>query len=76
MKWSQAMCVSILVDGLYPVPSADGLKPRFGHGLSAAALEPMPPRNLLRPNWGPSAETVDLQLLEPENGAEGTRIST
>jgi hypothetical protein len=73
MKWSQAICVSILVDGLYPAP---GLKPRLGRGLSATALAPTPPHNLLAPNWGPSAETVDLALLEQEDGGQGTRIST
>jgi hypothetical protein len=43
MKWSQAICVSILVDGLYPIRSVDGRKPRFGDGLSVTALGSMPP---------------------------------
>jgi hypothetical protein len=76
MKWSQAICVSILADGLYPVPIVDGLKPRFGHGLSATALAPTRPHNLLAPNWEPFAETVDLALLEQEDGGQGTGIST
>jgi len=76
MKWSQAICVSILVDGLYPVPSVDGLKPRLGHGLSATALAPTRPHNLLAPNWEASAETVDLALLKQEEGGQGKRIST
>jgi hypothetical protein len=72
MKWSQAICVSILVDGLYPIRSVDGRKPRFGDGLSVTALGSMPPRNLLAPNWGPS---IDLQFLEQENGGHRAHAS-
>jgi hypothetical protein len=75
MKWSQAICVSILVDGLYPVPSVDGRKPRFGRGLAATSLG-VPQRNLLAPIWEPSAEAVDLSLLEQEDGGQGHRVPT
>ncbi len=76
MKWSQAICVSILVDGLYPAPVVDGRKPRFGHGLAATSLESLPPRNLLARIWEPSPDTVQLALLEPEAGGPGTSLST
>jgi hypothetical protein len=75
MKWSQAICVSILVDGLYPVTTLDGRKPRFGRGLTATSLEP-PQRNLLAPIWEPSPTAVQISLLEPEGGGQGTRIPT
>ncbi len=76
MKWSQAICVSILVDGLYPAPIVDGRKPRFGHGLAATSLGSVPPRNLLAPIWEPPPAAVDLSLLEQEDGGQGLRIST
>jgi hypothetical protein len=65
-KWSQAICVSILVDGLYPVPIADYLKPRFGYGLSATALAPTPPAQFARAELG--AFRGDRRPLAPRAG--------
>jgi hypothetical protein len=75
MKWSQAICASILIDGLFPVPSTNGPKPRFAPALLVTPLEPLLPA-LLTPDWGLAAGTVVLSAPAEDGGSNAPTAST
>jgi hypothetical protein len=52
MKWSQALCTSILIDGLYSLPPIAGSKPRGNQDFPDVKVDPAFTPNALAPDWG------------------------
>ncbi len=50
MKWSQGLCASILIDGLYFPPVA-GPNPRWQRDFPGATPDPTATPNALAPDW-------------------------
>jgi hypothetical protein len=51
MKWSQAVCASILVDGLCSLPPAAKPLPRLDRELDGLAVDPAFRPNVLAADW-------------------------
>ena len=72
MKWSQGLCASILIDGLYFHPPVAGSNPRWNEDFSGTT-EPTARPNALAPDWrlsnGPERpsilELAGLGLVKP-----------
>jgi hypothetical protein len=62
MKWSQGLCASILIDGLYFHPPVAGSNPRWNEDFSGA--NPASPPNALAPDWRLSPEAGRPSILE------------
>jgi hypothetical protein len=52
MKWSQAICASILVDGFYSVSPDDRFDRRLDWGVPLAPSAPVFRPNLFTADWG------------------------
>ena len=50
MKWSQAICASILIDGLYSIPGRPN--PRRKLDFPGLPADPAYTPNALAPDWG------------------------
>ena len=58
MKWSQALCASILIDGLYPLSPLDGSYPRWDQDFPYSG-EP----NALAADWRLSPQPGRTSIL-------------
>jgi len=74
MKWSQAICASILIDELFPVPQTSGPKPRFAPALRVTPLEPLSARPLLAPDWGLAPEAIPVLAPEQDSGGQAPSV--
>ena len=63
MKWSQVLCASILIDGLYSLPPIAGPKPRGSEDLPGVPVDPAFTPNALAPDWGLSQRTGRTPVL-------------
>jgi hypothetical protein len=64
MKWSHAVCASILVDGRYSVPPVARPNPRSDQDFPGVPLNPASTPNALAADWGLSPETGRTPVLD------------
>jgi hypothetical protein len=63
MKWSQALCASILIDGLYSVPPVARPNPRGNQDFPGVPVDPAFTPNALAPDWGLSQKAGRTPVL-------------
>ena len=68
MKWSQAVCASILIDGLYPLPARS--HPRLDWNLPGSPRESAFAPNALAADWRPS-QAGRSSILNLARGSRG-----
>jgi hypothetical protein len=56
MKWSQAVCASILIDGLYPLSPPARSHPRLDRDFPSSPAESAFTPNALAADWRPSQD--------------------
>jgi hypothetical protein len=61
MKWSQAICASILVDEFYLLSPHTRSKPRSGRDDLSVPLEPAFRPSLLTADWGLPPKPVEIR---------------
>jgi hypothetical protein len=64
MKWSQAVCASILVDGLCSLPPVTKPQPRLDRDLDGVAVDPASRPNVLAADWRWLPKSGRTQLVE------------
>jgi hypothetical protein len=69
MKWSQAICASILVDEFYLLSLHARLNSRSGRDVPNVPLEPALRPNLFTADWGLPPRPVRAQSPKPQADA-------
>ena len=70
MKWSQAVCASILIDGLYPLSPPARSHPRLDWDFPGSPGESTFAPNALAPDWRPS-QAGRSSILNLARGSRG-----
>jgi hypothetical protein len=66
MKWSQAICASILVDEFYFLSPHTRSNPRSGRDVPGVPLEPALRPNLFTADWGLPPKPVRTRSPKPQ----------
>jgi hypothetical protein len=69
MKWSQAICASILVDEFYFLSPHTRSNPRSGRDVPGVPLEPAFRPNLFTADWGLPPKPVRTRSPKPQADA-------
>jgi len=69
MKWSQAICASILVDEFYLLSPHTRSKPRPGRDALGVPLEPAFRPNLFTADWGLPPKPVEIRSPKVQSDA-------